>query len=269
MKLCIDVYTGIEYDELLPMISKLGFDGFFSREDFCTDYKKIAECRRLADENHLLYETAHCSIPGDTTIWLEGPEGDEYIKTLLVCVDHCAAFHIPTLIVHVAADYRQPVSFDRGAKRLRTVVDYAYKKGVRIAFENVGASEFLFNTLDYFQDEHVGFCYDTGHNFFCCPDVDVLGEVGHRLVCTHFHDNDGTKDQHLIPFDGKIDFEKVCEKLRSLDYKGNLTLEIYYKGPHDERYEKFGGPYGDRYSKMEFLQRCKDSLVKLRDMIGG
>lgn len=267
MKFCIDVYSGIEYEELFPMISNLGFDGFFSREDYTNDYNKISMCRNLADANNLFYETAHSTIPGDTTIWLDGPNGDEYIKTLLLCVDNCAAFHIPVMIVHVAAYMNQPVSFNRGVKRLKTVVDYAYKKGVRIAFENVGASEFLFNTMDYFKEEHVGFCYDTGHNFLCCPDVDILGTLGNRLMCTHIHDNDGTADQHLIPFDGKIDFESICEKLNHFDYKGNLTLEIYYKGSHDERYEKFGGPYGDRYSKEDFLQRCKDSLVKLKGML--
>ena len=94
-------------------------------------------------------------------------------------------------------------------------------------------------------NENIGFCYDCGHNWCYAPDVDYLSIVGDRLLCTHLHDNFGDKDTHHIPFEATFDFEKMCQKLKSIGYKGNLTLEMCYTN------------YKDKLTKDEFVAESK------------
>lgn len=251
----IDVFSGIEYDEMLPLLKKHGFDGFFSRHDFAAVPEKIKGCRLLADKYNMIYETSHSTIPGCTSLWLDGNDGDDYIATLAKCIDNCADFNIPILVIHIELEKHKDNNFEKGFKRLGNIVDYAYKKGVKLAFENINSAEYLIDTLKHFKEENVGFCYDCGHNFCYTPDVEYLDIVGNRLVCTHIHDNNGDSDSHLIPFEGSFNFEKMCEKLASADYKGNLTLEMSYTS------------YADRFTKDEFIKECKSAYEKLREMM--
>ena len=43
-RLCIDVFTGFEYGELLPMAKRAGFDGFFSGEVYADNLKVMSHC---------------------------------------------------------------------------------------------------------------------------------------------------------------------------------------------------------------------------------
>ena len=54
----------------------------------------------------------------------------------------------------------------------------------------------------------------------------MLSKYGDRLKTLHIHDNDGTADQHAIPFDGNIDMDRFISKLKELDYYGVLALEV-------------------------------------------
>lgn len=255
MKAIIDIFSGIEYDEMMPLLKKHGFDGFFSRHDYAPVPEKIRMCRELADRYGMIYETSHSLIHGCTDLWLDGKGGDNYAEVMAKCIDNCATFGIPILVVHIQVEEDKPNKLERGIARLGTVVDYAYKKGVRIAFENINSPEFLIDTLGAFKEENVGFCYDNGHNWCYAPDVDYLYIVGKRLFCTHIHDNNGDFDSHLIPFEGCFNFERMCEKLLSLGYHGNLTLEMSYDS------------YKDKFTKDEFVAECKKSYEKLKLMM--
>ena len=45
-------------------------------------------------------------------------------------------------------------------------------------------------------------------------------------MALHLHDNDGTGDQHLLPFDGDVDWESVALILSRTAYGGTLALEV-------------------------------------------
>ncbi len=254
-KICMDVFKGIEHDELIPMLATLGFDGFYSSHRHSTDAEKIRSFRALADQYNLTYANSHSAIPGSETAWDNDLDCTEYIDALVRGIDNCNAFDIPIMVVHVHPD-TEGARFDTGIKNLTPIVDYAYKKGVKIAFENIKSAEFLVDTLAHFQSEHVGFCYDCGHEFCFNPEVSFLDLVGERLLCTHLHDNDGVDDLHQIPFEGSFNFEKMCGKMASLGYQGDLTLEVYYDNE-----------YAEQYTKEAYLKKCKESALKLQQMV--
>ena len=258
MRKFIDVFHGIEYDQLFPLCKKSGFDGFFSGENYANDPAALNAVAALARTHDLTWETSHSTIPKCQTVWSRGEAGDRYCGILLANIDNCKRHDIPLLVVHISPDFSKEPIFELGIKRLEAVVEYAKSSGVRIAFENINSSEYLLDTLAYFNDPYVGFCYDCGHEACHTPNERYLPKLGNRLFCTHLHDNDGKNDCHWLPFDGSVDFKRISDELRACGYKGNLTLELCY----NERYSK-------KYTQEEFVQEAYVRVERLREMINS
>ncbi|MBE5759676.1 MAG: sugar phosphate isomerase/epimerase [Clostridiales bacterium] len=258
MSLYIDVFNGISYEELFPLIKKAGFEGFFSGEIYADCPGLLCEFKKLAEEYDLRQETSHSTIPGCRSVWGEDEEAAaSYIALLKRNIDHAKGTDIPILVIHAEIDPAGDPCLERGIERLREVVRYAGEMGIRIAFENINSPEFLYKTLEAFPEEHVGFCYDCGHE--CCHTFgeEFLPKIGHRLFCTHIHDNDNKRDLHRIPFDGEIDFERVAAQLKNCDCK-NITLELTYNDF-----------YAEKYTKEEFIEKSYAAAAKLEAMIRG
>lgn len=255
-KICISVFSGLNYEGLLPMAKEIGFDGFFSDEQYANFFDKMNIIRKAADELSLEYETSHSTIPGCQTIWSNGVAGDDYINLLKNNIDNCHKLSVPIVVIHVQPDFNNDPCFETGIQRLETIVRYAEEKNVKIAFENINSSEYLFHTLEYFNNSNVGFCYDCGHEACYTPNVRYLRKIGSRLICTHIHDNDKKSDLHLIPFDGKIDFAEICNELKDCNYKGNITLELCCS-------EK----YKSSLSEFDFLKKSYAAAQKIRNLI--
>ena len=79
---------------------------------------------------------------------------------------------------------------------------------------------------------------------------------GERLAALHITDNFGSKDDHLIPFDGAIDFEEVAEDIANTGYCGTLMLELIFRGE-----------YTQKMSYEDFAVKAKSAAEKLVAMI--
>jgi sugar phosphate isomerase/epimerase len=51
---------------------------------------------------------------------------------------------------------------------------------------------------------------------------------GKKLIFTHLHDNSGAfdHDEHLIPFDGSIDWSDVAKGIKESEFGGILDVEV-------------------------------------------
>ena len=49
-------------------------------------------------------------------------------------------------------------------------------------------------------------------------------------MTTHVHDNRGRTDDHLVPFDGTIDWPAALTAVQKVGYDGTLLLEIVAHG---------------------------------------
>ena len=244
-KLCIDIFKGIPGEFLYPCAKKAGFDGFFTPPDIAHDLPKLREVKAFCEGLGLFQETVHSSIKNCWTIWHEGPEGDLYIKTLLENVDNCAAIGVPILVVHPQTNLLPGAEVRLGLPRLAPVVARAAELGIQIAFENTDSDELLRACMETFDEPHVGFCYDSGHECWLTPDAHYLQRYGDRLLCLHLNDNDKTWDKHFLPGDGKADWEEIIGDLRSTGFEGPVTLEVAYQGD-----------YPARCSPEAYIQRC-------------
>ena len=218
------------YDQI-PMIKEAGFDCFFFTYRSDLDLDKI---RQAADRNHLEIETVHLPFSGVNALWEEGPAGDEKLSQLLDIIRQCAAIGVDKAIMHCTIHSVAPPVSDFGFQRFLRLFSEAQACGVHIAIENLEPLPHLSAVMEVLPEYH-GFCWDCGHNLCYTPMEDMMAKFGHRLICTHIHDNQGIRrpgdvhyrdDLHLLPFDGALDWQWFADKIKNSGFEGPLTLEL-------------------------------------------
>ena len=239
-------------------IRELGFTRVFSG---CTHPDSVREHAGHVAAAGLHYDTLHAPFKGIiNAIWLDGDEGEDTLAQLMGCVDLCAEIGAPTAVVHLSAGDAPPPPTDCGRARFIRLVDHAVGKGINVAFENQRKLANIAWAFEEFRDvPSVGFCWDCGHEGCFTPGRRYMPLFGHRLLCTHIHDNEGVlnADQHLLPFDGCLNFGYVADALRTAP-SVPLVLELKRKA---ERYEAL--------SDEEYLLRAAAAIRRLRDMVEG
>jgi sugar phosphate isomerase/epimerase len=71
-----------------------------------------------------------------------------------------------------------------------------------------------------------GICLDFGHAFLMGDVSDAIESVAEHLVTTHVHDNDRRKDDHLVPFSGRIDWDAALMTMQKVGYDGTYLMEL-------------------------------------------
>ena len=121
---------------------------------------------------------------------------------------------------------------------------FAGPLGVQLLLENlnndIAKPERLAEIVKVGHFSTVGFCLDLGHAALAdgIPETShaaaqsgidlAFGAFADKLVELHVHDNQGSRDEHLWPGEGKIDFGIVREHLRGLKQPLAGLLEIAY-----------------------------------------
>lgn len=135
---------------------------------------------------------------------------------------------------------------EENAKFYKKLEPFARKAGVKIAVENMWnwtagsptATKAACSHHDDFKghldllpaDVFVG-CVDIGHAEMAGLDTSaaqMIKTLGDRMACMHLHDVDGLHDNHQVPFTQKVDFQTVIDALKTIDYQGDVTLEVAY-----------------------------------------
>lgn len=131
---------------------------------------------------------------------------------------------------HVIAFYSQliPLAKELGVVLLLENMFTAHRRKITTAV----CSEFE-ETVKYIDElnelagqELFGFCYDTGHVHLLGKDYyHTVKQLGHRIKALHVHDNNGSEDQHIFPFLGVSDWERLIRALKEIGYKGAFSFE--------------------------------------------
>lgn len=257
--------SSVPAEEQIKMIKAAGFDCFFSPYYFD---EPIYKWKNLAAQLGLEYETVH--LPFYTMnglnandLWEDTPAGEEYFNYILKHIEGCGKAEIPIGIMHVSSCSEGPQISKIGAERFKRICDHAEKYNVKLAFENLELASHLYKVMEDIGDFH-GFCWDCGHNLCYTPETDMSEKFGNKLICTHIHDNFGITqpgnihyhdDLHLLPFDGKLDWEWYGKRIKSIGYTGPLTLELSLK--NREEYRKI--------PLEEFFKTAFERLKKIRE----
>jgi sugar phosphate isomerase/epimerase len=175
---------------------------------------------------------------------------------------------LPLAIVHMGApdDGFSPRYFDAVYYSLETLVPFGQCRGVRLALENIPNELSLVERMRRFLEDarlkDVGICFDSGHSHLRARPESEIRDGGPHIISTHLHDNQGTKDEHLLPFDGKINWSGVLEAFEAIGYQGNLVLEPQALNRAPDQALKLAGERFDR------LKKCQEELLEMKTREG-
>lgn len=236
------------------MIRQAGFDGvvLWWSEDFGrSDYRNGP---LLAREAGLIVDNIHTPFDGINNLWLDNLEGDALTECFLQCADDCAEFDIPTMVMHLSGGDNPPKVNALGLDRIKRITEKVEKCGVNVALENLRITEYLEFSLGHIASPHIGFCYDSGHHNCRTPHEDLLSQYGSRLMALHLHDNDGSDDQHRLPFDGTIDWSTTMKAIANTGYSGATALEVMNWGYENLTAEEFLQKAFERAKRLEGMR---------------
>ena len=141
---------------------------------------------------------------------------------------------INLFVIHLYSENR-PTKYNLEFKieSLRDLANFAKSKDSILTLENT--EEDLMTLKKVFDRiPTIDFCLDIGHANLVpigSKSIDLINEFGIRLKHVHIHDNVGgdseKHDSHLPIGEGNINFKPIFERLKEIDYSGNITIELY------------------------------------------
>ena len=93
---------------------------------------------------------------------------------------------------------------------------------------------FVEDDVEGLEGRPVGICLDFGHAHMDGDLIDAIETVSEHFVTTHVHDNRGRADDHLVPFEGTIDWAAALTAVQKVGYEGPLMFEIAAHGSAKE-----------------------------------
>lgn len=171
-------------------------------------------------------ETAHTTFENINSMWLKGSMGDEMTEYFIKSVKEAKDYGVPTLIVHVSSSYTPPPFGEVGLERFKLICEEADKNNIVIAFENLRRIEYLDYIMDNIDCNSKRFCFDCGHENIYNNGKGVLEKYSSLLTALHLHDNFGKEDDHILPFEGKINWETLAKRISRLKRSVIITLEV-------------------------------------------
>ncbi len=260
---------GLSVSDNLRMIADIGWDGFFV--DWYAPMTE--EWANVAAKEGLFFQSIHSPFSGDykvSRMWREGEEGVRVTNGLIACVEDCARFDIPIMVIHPFIGFTEHTPTQIGLDNYRRVVEAAVKHGVTLGFENVEGEEYLAAIMkEFWNVPQCAFCFDTGHEQCYNEGKDMLALYGDKLCHTHFNDNLGVydpnltweNDLHLMMGDGIVDFAGVMSRIEKTPFEGLLNCELTLNS-------KPGRNDHEKYKAMGLENFYATALQRMRKIIG-
>ena len=185
----------------------------------------IEERCALLRASRISVDNCHAPFDGINNMWLDTDAGDEMLARLLSGVENCARYEIPIIVVHLSSGDNPPRVCDVGLARFDRLIARAEELGVTITFENQRKLGNLALAMEYYPN--AGFCFDTGHEACFTPGREHMPLFGSRMVALHLHDNcaEYNADDHILPYDGKVDLERCARQIAASPYHGTVMSE--------------------------------------------
>ena len=245
--------------ELIGQIREAGFNAlevFCSRAHF--DYATKQEVRALGallDANQMKLNSLHAPTSKDSSATRESGQPlsvcevekvrrieamDEFKRAIDVSED----LPFSRMVLHMGGsrETADPRKRDAAFSTLEHLVLHAHHAGVTLAVENttseMGEPAYLRAFVDETRLTGLRFNFDVGHaNLMDAPAGERLEKsfapMKELVASLHLHDNHGDKDEHLLPYEGSIDWKAAILLLKSAPDGGlPVVLELKEKyGP--------------------------------------
>jgi sugar phosphate isomerase/epimerase len=147
------------------------------------------------------------------------------------------ARHVPFqfLVTHVGVPASEAIGADNNRDAARRSVEelaaLAAKVNVRVAIEVIpnplsSAADLVHLIEEDLDGLDVGVCLDYGHAHLMGDLGEAIETLSGHLWTTHVHDNGGSRDDHLVPYAGTIDWDAAMMTTQKIGYDGVFMLEV-------------------------------------------
>lgn len=162
----------------------------------------------------------------------------------------CSRFGVRTMTFHTGNTFNSIFGkeltledyYNALIRSLEKLLPEAEKCGIIIALENqwtpLNHTRQLLRVMKHFRSPCLGLCYDSGHGNLmekgrlfpdqtCVPPIwndlgipveweeDMIEKMSTWLVNCHLHDNNGIRDEHKLPGQGTVDWQRIKSVLRN------------------------------------------------------
>ena len=239
MQRVLSTYLFVNHRLTAPLVGEASRAGATAIELFCSrghfDYRSEDSGRELASwlsGNNMTLHSIHSPTTRDFHPTRESgaplsicdperlrrQEAVDEIKRALDLVEY-APFQYCVQHVARSRDIPDERKWDATFSSLEHLSLFARQRGVTIAIENtpgeMATPANLKNFLEQTRLMNVKLCFDTGHAHLEGGVVAGLETIRDLVVTTHIHDNRGERDDHLLPYEGAIDWNAALPALPS------------------------------------------------------
>jgi len=248
------IYVELSPEDALKRIAQIGFPAVeLSTEHLCVlrdapgAETRLVAFRSLAEDLGLQMDQAHITISVDVAS-MDEPRRRADQEIVLQDIGVLSKLGIHSGVLHPGGgatldDWATVEAHNTvRVEAISRLADAARDAGIRLALENgvhtfgphrlpawVGSTAGVRELIEQIGSPALGICVDTGHAILEHWDVpEALRHAGDLLIATHIADNDGSGDQHRIPYSygSKVDWTKVVAALKQIGYTGPFNLEI-------------------------------------------
>jgi sugar phosphate isomerase/epimerase len=233
----LSTYLFVNRKLTAALVGEAAGAGISALELFCSrghfDYRSAEEAHELAGwlaGNNLTLHSIHAPTTRDFHLTRESgaplsicdpervrrQEAVDEIKRALDMVEHIPFRYC---VQHVASsrDVPDDRKWDAAFSSLEHLSLFARQRGVTMAIENTPGEMAtpinLKNFLEQTRLTSVKMCFDAGHAHLEGGVPAALEVVRHHVATTHLHDNRGERDDHLLPYEGTIDWAATLAAL--------------------------------------------------------
>lgn len=280
---CRDREDKISYNESIRRLKAAGFthiDLNLASMDsplnmfFSGDWeKKACALREDAEKLGITFIQAHAPYNPKRSFKAYTPEETAHFREVLMRGQRIAQIcGVPNIVIHPLAEINAPMEDVAAHVRYNyrfyeEFLNACDREGQYACFENLplGYGQYATQMLALMEEKNhhnVAVCWDFGHGQLNYPkrtwsDADqtcAIRMLGGHIRAVHVHDNLGKDDNHLLPFLGIIQWEKVLPALKEAGFTGDLVFEIK---------QNAGMPYELMDDSMKFCARVGEKLIEL------
>ncbi len=219
---------------LLEEVARAGFsqvEVFCARSHF--DYRSPDQARELAgwlDAHGLALHSLHAPTERDVGATresgtpisisdLERVRRLDAVDEVKRALDVAETLPFRVLVQHVCSsrDAMDPRRWDAAFSSLEHLMVFAKQRGVTVAVENTPNEMATPANLRHFIEQtrlhDLRLCFDVGHAHMQEGVAAGWEAMGDLIAAVHIHDNHGETDEHLLPFEGTVDWNGAAPLL--------------------------------------------------------
>jgi len=194
---------------------------------------------------------AHLFFNGCNDIWVNDESGDKLIADYKKDIKELSQLGIEIVCIHLTSKFVAPEYNELGLARIRDLNDFCKSLNIKLSLENTKIKGYQEYVMSNIQDDNLGICIDTGHVHCHFKDDYNFDLFDKRISSLHIHDNNGIDDQHYLPYDGSIDWDKYMAGIKNNHFDGVYTLEVMYSNKyHDMDIDEYHKLAFERVNKL-------------------